>query len=129
MARKVRDIMSPAPTCLAAADSVSSAAQAMKEHGTGTVLVVSDGRLAGLVTDRDITVRVLAERRDPRATRIGEICSRELTVLGPGDDVERAAWLLRDRAVRRIPVLDNGTPVGVVSVGDLAPPARPDVTA
>lgn len=118
--RKVRDIMSAAPVCMAAGESVSAAARAMKQHGTGTILVLADGRLSGLVTDRDITVRVLAEDRDPRTTRVGDICSGELVVLDPDDDLARAARLVRDRAVRRIPVLRDGTPVGVVSVGDLA---------
>ena len=120
MTRKMRDIMSPAPVCMAATETVSAAAQAMKQHGIGTVLVVTDGRLSGLVTDRDITVRVLAENRDPLATRVGEICSSELAVLGPDDDVEQASRLVRERAVRRIPVLQDGAPVGVVSIGDLA---------
>lgn len=120
MARKMRDIMSPAPVCLAPAESVSAAAKAMKEHGIGTVLVLTEGRLSGLVTDRDITVRVLAENRDPRTTPIGDICSSELVVLGPDDDVEQATRLIRERAVRRIPILADGTPVGVVSIGDLA---------
>jgi CBS domain-containing protein len=118
--RKVRDVMSAAPVCMPPGESVSAAARAMKQHGTGTVLVLTDGRFSGLVTDRDITVRVLAENRDPRATRIGDICSGELVVLDPDDDLARAAWLVRDRAVRRLPVLRDGTPVGVVSVGDLA---------
>jgi CBS domain-containing protein len=117
---KTRDIMSAAPVCMAPGDSVSAAAAAMKRHGIGTVLVRAGGTLSGLVTDRDITVRVLAENRDPRITRIGDICSRELVVLGPDDDVAQAARLVRDRAVRRIAVLQDGTPVGVVSVGDLA---------
>jgi CBS domain-containing protein len=118
--RKVRDIMSAAPVCMPPGESVSAAAMAMKRHGIGTVLVLTDGRLTGLVTDRDITVRVLAENRDPRITQIGDICSRELVVLDPDDDQAQAARLVRDRAVRRIPVLRNGTPVGVVSSGDLA---------
>jgi CBS domain-containing protein len=118
--RKMRDIMSPAPVCMAPGDSVSAAAQAMQRHGIGTVLVLTDGRLSGLVTDRDITIRVLAEGRDPRATRIGDICGRDLLVLGPDDDVTHAARLVRERAVRRIPVLSDGIPVGVVSAGDLA---------
>jgi CBS domain-containing protein len=92
----------------------------MKQHGIGTVLVLTDGRLSGLVTDRHITVRVLAEDRDPRTTRIGDICSTELVVLGPDDDVAVAARLVRERAVRRIPVLQDEIPVGVVSIGDLA---------
>lgn len=118
--RKVRDIMSAAPVCMAAGEPVSAAAGAMRQHGTGTVLVLTDGRLSGLVTDRDIAVRVLAEDRDPRTTRVGDICSGELIVLDPDDDLAQAARLVRDRAVRRIPVLRDGTPVGVVSVGDLA---------
>jgi CBS domain-containing protein len=116
---KMRDVMSAA-VCMAPGESVSDAAKAMKRHGIGTVLVLTDGRLSGLVTDRDITVRVLAESRDPRTTRIGDICSGEPVVLGPDDDVAEVARLVRERAVRRIPVLQDGTPVGVVSVGDLA---------
>ena len=58
--RKMRDIMSPAPVCMAPGESVSAAAHAMKRHGIGAVLMLADGRLSGLVTDRDITVRVLA---------------------------------------------------------------------
>jgi CBS domain-containing protein len=120
MMRKVRDIMSAAPVCMASGESVSAAARTMKQDGIGTVLVLTDGRLSGLVTDRDITVQVLAEGRDPRTTRIGDICGSELMVLDPDDDLAQAARLIRDRAVRRIPVLRNGTPVGVLSVGDLA---------
>ena len=120
MARKVRDIMSPAPVCMAATESVAAAAKAMKRHGIGNVLVLADGRLSGLVTDRDITIRVLADGRDPVTTRIGDICSAEVVLLGPDDDVERAAALIRERAVRRIPVVQDGVPVGVVSIGDLA---------
>ncbi|MGH3229140.1 MAG: CBS domain-containing protein [Streptosporangiaceae bacterium] len=120
MTRKVRDIMSAAPACMAATESVCAAAKAMKERGIGTVLVVSGGRLEGLVTDRDITIRVLAENRDPATTRLGDICARELAVLRPDDDVHHAARLVRERAVRRLPVIADGVPVGVVSVGDLA---------
>jgi CBS domain-containing protein len=120
MTRKVRDIMSAAPVCMAATESVSAAAKVMKERGIGTVLVVSGGRLEGLVTDRDITIRVLAENRDPATTRLGDICTGELAVLRPDDDVQHAARLVRERAVRRLPVIADGVPVGVVSIGDLA---------
>jgi CBS domain-containing protein len=120
MATKMRDIMSPVPVSMAATQPVSAAARAMKEHGIGTVLIMADGRLSGLVTDRDIAVRVLAEDRDPMTTRVGDICSTELAVLGPDDDVDQATRLVRDRAVRRIPVVEDGIPVGIVSIGDLA---------
>ena len=120
MATKMRDIMSPAPVSMAATEPVWAAARAMKERAIGTVLIMTDGRLSGLVTDRDIAVRVLAENRDPVTTRVGDICSTELAVLGPDDDVEQAARLVRERAVRRIPIVQDGTPVGVVSLSDLA---------
>jgi CBS domain-containing protein len=121
MTRKMRDIMSPAPVCMAPGESVAAAARAMKEHDTGTVLVLSDGRLSGLVTERDIMVRVLAENRDALTTLVGDICSGDLAVLGPDDEVELAIRLVRERAVRRIPVLADGTAVGMVYIGDLAP--------
>jgi CBS domain-containing protein len=120
MTGKVRDIMSAAPVCMAATESVSAAARAMKERGIGIVLVVSGGRLGGLVTDRDITIRVLAENRDPLTTRLGDICTGELALLSPDDDVQHAARLVRERAVRRLPVIADGIPVGVVSIGELA---------
>jgi CBS domain-containing protein len=117
---KIRDIMSAAPVCMAASDSVGAAARAMKERGIGAVLVVAGGRLDGLVTDRDITVRVLAENRDPATTRLSDICTGELAVLSPDDDVEYACRLVRERAVRRLPVIADGVPVGLVSTADLA---------
>jgi CBS domain-containing protein len=120
MARKVRDVMSAPPVCMAATESASAAAKAMKDRGIGTVLVVAGGRLDGLVTDRDITIRVLAENRDPLTTRLGDICTTELVVLSPDDDLQQAIRLVRERAVRRLPVIADGVPVGVVSIGDLA---------
>lgn len=120
MAKKIREIMSSAPVGLAATEPVSAAARAMKEHGIGAVLVLAGGKLTGLVTDRDITVRVLADNRDPQSTRLGDICSCDLAVVGPDDDVILATRLVRDRAVRRIPVVKDGIPVGMVSIGDLA---------
>jgi CBS domain-containing protein len=127
--RKVRDIMSAAPVCMGPGDSVSAAARAMKRHGAGTVLVLAGGRPSGLLTDRDITVRVLAGHRDPEATQLGDICGGELVMIGPDDDVAEAVRLVRERAVRRIPVLEDGTPVGVVSAADLAMEADPALCA
>jgi CBS domain-containing protein len=122
MTRKMRDIMSSAPVCMASTDTVSAVAKAMREYGVGTALVLADGRLSGLVTDRDIAVRVLAENRDPGTTLVGEICSGEVAVLGPDDGVDQAMRLIRERAIRRIPVLEDGLAVGMVSTGDLALP-------
>jgi CBS domain-containing protein len=119
VAKKMRDIMWYAPVCMTATEPVSAAARAMRDHGVGAVLVLRRGKLCGLVTDRDITVRVLAENRDPRSTRVGDICSAKLAVLGPDDDVDQAARLFRERVVRRLPVMQDGTPVGMISAGDL----------
>ena len=125
MTKTMRDIMSAAPVCMAPDDSVFAAALAMRQHATGTVLVLDGGRLRGLVTDRDIALLVLAENRDPRAMVIGDICDGEVATLGPDDDLDEARRLVLEYAVRRIPVLENGAPLGVVSVGDLALEANP----
>ena len=92
----------------------------MRERDIGEVIVAEDGRICGVVTDRDLVVRALAEERDPAGTTIGEICSRQLVTVAPDDDLTAAGDLMRDRAVRRIPVVEAGKPVGIVSMGDLA---------
>lgn len=120
MMTKVRDIMTPAPTGVTHVESVAAAARIMRDAGIGTVLVLDEGKVRGIVTDRDIVVRVLAEGGDAMATRVGDICSTDLFVLGPDDDVTEATRVMRENGVRRVPVVDNGTPVGVVSIGDLA---------
>jgi CBS domain-containing protein len=116
---KIRELMTPAPVTVALSDPVSEAAKAMREHGIGAVLVTDQGKLAGLVTDRDITVRVLAQGRDPRDVPVSEIASREIVAIGPDDDTEDAARLIAERAVRRIPVVEDGVAIGVVSLGGL----------
>jgi CBS domain-containing protein len=119
-AATVADVMTEAPASLDAAEPVSRAARAMRERDIGDVLVTQDGRLVGILTDRDIVVRVVAAGQDPGATEIGAACSRELTLLAPGDSVETAIARMRERAVRRLPVVDGDAPVGVVALGDLA---------
>ncbi len=126
MAPTVRDVMTVDPVSLPADASVIDAARTMKERDIGDVIVVEDGRICGVVTDRDLVVRALAEERDPVGTRIGEICSRDLATVAPDDDLTAAGDLMRDRAVRRIPVVEDGKPVGIVSLGDLAVERDPD---
>jgi CBS domain-containing protein len=120
MPQKIREIMTSSLVTLDAGNSVSDAAKAMKDQEIGDVIVLTDGKMCGLVTDRDLVVRVLAEGRDPDATRLGDVCSRDLACLSPDDSVERAVQLIRERAVRRIPIVEQDRPVGVVSIGDLA---------
>ncbi|GAA2364683.1 CBS domain-containing protein [Nonomuraea africana] len=121
MMQKVREIMTPAPVSLPSGATLAEAAKQMRDHHIGDVLVVDDDRLMGIVTDRDIVVRAVAEGSNPRQTSVGEVCSREdLTCVSPQDDAEEAVALMRRKAIRRIPVLEDGRPVGVVSLGDLA---------
>ena len=101
MTKKLRDIMSAAPVYMAPGQSALAAARAMKRHATGTVLVLADGELRGLVTDRDIAVRVLAENRDPRTTLIGDLCGGEVATLGPDDNLDDARQLVRERPEAR----------------------------
>jgi CBS domain-containing protein len=82
--------------------------------------------VCGIVTDRDVTVRVVAEGRPPETTELKEICSRDLATLAPDDTVEEAVRVMRDKALRRLPILDGGRPVGIVSLGDLAVEHDPD---
>lgn len=119
MARKIRDIMAPVPVVMTHLENAAAAARLMRDDAVGSVLVLEDGRLCGIVTDRDIVVRAVAEGRDPEITRVSDICSKELVVLSPDDDLAEATRVIREHAVRRIPVVDNGIVVGVVSTGDL----------
>lgn len=120
MAQKVREIMTRAPVALRSSQPVTEAAKVMREHGIGTVLIVDDGQLKGLVTDRDIVVRAIAEVRDPAVTLVGEICSPDPITVAPDDDADTVVQRMRERAVRRVPVVEDGHPVGVLSIGDMA---------
>ncbi|HEV3400644.1 MAG TPA: CBS domain-containing protein [Acidimicrobiales bacterium] len=118
--------MTTDPVALDASEPVGEAARRMKAQDIGDVIVLQDGQICGVVTDRDIVVRVLAEGRDPNQTQLGEVCSREVASVSPTDDLTAAGDLMRDRAVRRVPVVENGRPVGIVSIGDLAIERDPD---
>ena len=121
MAERIQDVMTTNPETLPESTTVREAAEAMRANDIGDVVVVDDnGKLSGILTDRDIVVRVVAEGRDPRTTRIGDIASRDLTAVSPDDPVDRAVQLMRDKAIRRLPAVDKGKPVGIVSIGDLA---------
>jgi CBS domain-containing protein len=107
--------------------TVLEAARAMRDAEIGDVIVVnSQNTLKGIVTDRDIAVRSVAENRDPSQTTLLNICSESLTVLSPSDGISDAVRVMREHALRRLPVVDGGTPVGIVSLGDLAVFRDPD---
>lgn len=120
MTQKIREIMTASPITLTADRPVTDAAMAMKENHIGDVIVMTDGKMCGVVTDRDIVVRVIAQGREPQTTKLGDICSRDVASVGPDDEVDRVIDLVRKRSIRRVPVLQDGKPVGIVSIGDLA---------
>jgi len=120
MPESIRDVMTPSPRALDARASVQEAAKAMLDDDIGDVIVCDGETVCGIVTDRDITIRTVALGHDPAATKLGDICSKDLTSLSPGDTVDDAVRLMREKAIRRIPVLEDGKLVGVVSIGDLA---------
>jgi CBS domain-containing protein len=121
MAKQVRDVMNKKPIKLNRSTAVIEAARQMRAAGVGAVLIADDGKLTGIVTDRDITIRAVAQGRDPATTPLADICSSELTTLSPDDDIDRAIEIMRAKAVRRLPVVEAGNqPVGIVSLGDLA---------
>lgn len=117
----IRDVMSSRPKTLDADQTVAAAAQLMRGADIGDVIVVkSDDRLHGILTDRDIVVRVLAEGLDPNQTRVGDICSRVLTTVSPDDGVSHAVRVMREKAIRRLPVEAGGRVIGMLTIGDIA---------
>ena len=126
MAPTVRDVMTANPVTLPAQAPVVDAAKKMREADIGDVIVLDGDSICGVVTDRDIVVRVLAEERQPAQTKLNEICSKDLATVSPDDDLTRAGDLMLERTVRRVPVVEDGRPVGIVSIGDLAKERDPD---
>jgi CBS domain-containing protein len=120
MASQVKDLMT---TDLATVDqhtSLVEVARLMRDEDVGGVIVSDDGKLVGLLTDRDIVVRAVAENRNPTDTGAADVASRDLETLRPDADLDDAVTLMRERAVRRAPVVDGGKVVGIVTLGDLA---------
>jgi CBS domain-containing protein len=126
---KARDIMTEGAEHLSADDTVAEAAQRLARSDVGAVPVCNDeGRLDGIVTDRDLVVKVLAAGKDPEATRLGDIADQaEVVTIGADDDVEEALRTMAEHKVRRLPVIDGDRLVGMISQADLAvhlPPER-----
>ena len=120
MAQNIRNVMYANPIAMSSTSTVAEAARRMREADIGDVIVLEDDQLCGIVTDRDIVVRAIAEGRDPATAKLGDICSRDMATLTPTDTVEDAVRIMRDKAIRRLPVVEAGKPIGIVSLGDLA---------
>jgi CBS domain-containing protein len=122
-----REIMTPDATFCPEDTTAAEAARRMADDGIGAIPVCNaDGRLAGVVTDRDLAVRVVAEGRDPGSVRLREILDGgEVVTIGADDSVEEAIRTMKDHAVRRLPVIDGNDLIGMVSQADIAR-AMPD---
>lgn len=120
MADFVRDVMTTGVVVVRPDASLVEAAQLMRAQDIGDVLVAVEGRVLGVLTDRDITLRAVADGADPLTVSAQAICTPNPVVVTPDDAVSAAVGLMRDHAVRRLPVVEDGRPVGMVSLGDLA---------
>ena len=120
MAGTLRDVMTKDPVTVESSTTVDEAARLMRDRDIGDVLVMEGGTMCGIVTDRDIVVRVLAEGRDAKTTKLMDVCSKEIESLPPDASIKDAVDLMMKRALRRLPVVENDRPVGIVSIGDLA---------
>jgi CBS domain-containing protein len=128
MAQTVEQIMTRDPRTVNADDAIVEAARVMRDSDIGDVVVTEDGQVSGIVTDRDIVVRGVAEGRDPESTSVSDVCTTGIETIDPGASVDDAVKLMREHDIRRLPVVKNGRPVGIVSLGDLAVEREPDST-
>jgi CBS domain-containing protein len=119
MPQTINEVMTHDPVTCESTASLEDVARAMRDNDTGAIVVTDDEKFAGLVTDRDIVVRAVAEGRDP-GTPVRDAVSENVVSVTPDEPVERAIEIMREQAVRRVPVVQDGRPVGVVSIGDLA---------
>ena len=120
MAKSVRDAMTEDPRSIGASASVVEAARLMREEHIGSLPVTEDERLVGMITDRDITTRVVAESAAPETTSVGDVFSRDLVSVEPNNDLDEALQLMARHQVRRLPVVENGRLVGMVAQADIA---------
>jgi len=112
--------MTAEPRSIGASASVVEAARLMREEHIGSLPIIDNEQLVGMITDRDITTRVVAEAADPKLTSVGDVYSQDLISVEPESDLEEALLLMARHQVRRLPVVDNGKLVGIVAQADIA---------
>jgi CBS domain-containing protein len=122
----IRDVMTPEPITVTPTMTIEQAARRMRDAGIGNVVVQNGSQITGILTDRDIVVRAVAEGWHPGETPVGEVASLDLTTVSPDDTIDDAVVLMRERSIRRLPVVEHGRPVGIVSLGDLAVERNPE---
>lgn len=121
MGTAVSDLMTPDPYAVGSGATIQEAAQLMRDADIGDVLVVrDDGTLCGIVTDRDLVVRAIAEGSDPAGTQVEEVCNHQVVSITSKEPVDAALSLMRQHNIRRLPVVDKDNLVGIVTLGDLS---------
>jgi CBS domain-containing protein len=118
--RSVRDVMTPNPETVAPMTDAPTAARMMRDLNVGVLPVLADGRLAGIVTDRDIAVGFSTREMEPAMVKVGDLMTDAPATVKPDDSVAEAARMMAERQVRRLPVIEGARLVGIVSLGDLA---------
>ena len=116
----MQEFMTRNPVTMDADAPVIDAARKMRDSDIGDVIIVNNGALQGILTDRDIVVRCVVMEQDPSTTMVRDIVSSELVAVPPSTTVDQVVSLIRERAVKRVVIAEEGRPVGVVSMGDLA---------
>jgi CBS domain-containing protein len=124
MGKSVKDAMTSEVKTAAPSQSLTDVARLMKQEDVGSLPVVEGDRLVGVVTDRDIVVRGIADGSDPHAIKAGDIASRDIVTVRPDDELDDALRLMAQHKVRRLPVVDDGQLVGVVAQADVAQEAK-----
>jgi CBS domain-containing protein len=121
MGKGIREVMTSNPCAIDADKPVSYAAKMMRDEDVGLAPIVEGDRLVGALTDRDIAIRVVAEGKDPAATRVSEVASRDLVTIDPDQDLDEGLRLMAQHQIRRLPVVEeDGKLVGVVAQADVA---------
>jgi CBS domain-containing protein len=121
MAKTAREVMTGGAECIGENDTVAEAARRLARLGTGAMPICGeDNRLKGMLTDRDVVVKVLAEGRDPASVTAGELGQGKPVTIGADDSLEEAMRTMTGHKVRRLPVIDGHDLIGVVSLADLA---------
>ena len=127
MAKTAREIMSGGAECIGENESIAEAAQKMAQLDVGALPICGeDDRLKGMLTDRDIVVKVLAEGKDPQSAKAGEFEQGKPVTIGADDSAEQALRTMSEHKVRRLPVIDGDKLIGIVSQGDLATELGPE---
>jgi CBS domain-containing protein len=120
MATSVHDAMTEDPSSIDQSASVVEAARLMREQDIGSLPITDGEKLVGMITDRDITTRVVADAADPQMTSVGDVYSGELISIEPDNDLDEALRLMARHQVRRLPVVESGKLVGIVAQADIA---------